>query len=116
MNSKFSDLVLKSLFKQLNYTQWAISFVTLMSPLLVCISNEFLVCNQTLAFAHVFNQDLSWILRQNITDSMIFKLFFCNRNKEWIFFVDKEPVEHELWIRHALALQPDTLMELKRSD
>ena len=47
---------------------------------------------------------------------MVLQLLYRRRDKEWVFFVDKEAVEHELRVSHTLALHTNTLMELKRGD
>lgn len=90
------------------------SLVPLECSLFISIDHDFLVNNQTLALAHILNQNLSWILRQNISDAVIFELLLSERNEEGVLFVDEETIEDQLGVGHALALQTHALVEVKR--
>ena len=86
-----------------------------MGPLLVGVYNYLLVDDETLSSSDVLNQDLSRVLRQDVPDSVILKLLLCRGNKERIFLVNQEPIEHKLRIGHTLALESDLLVEIEGS-
>jgi len=86
------------------------------SSLFVSIDYEFLVNNETLAFTNILDKDLGGVLRQNITDTMVFQLTISHGDEEGVFLVDEEPIEDEHRVCHSLALITDALVEFKRSD
>ena len=92
------------------------SLVSLVSSLLVSVDNHFLVDQESLPFADVFNENFGRVLRQDVSDSVVFQLLLSARDEEWILFIDQKAVEHELRVGHALALQAYTLVELEGSD
>ncbi len=46
---------------------------------------------------------------------MVLHFFLCGGYKEWVFLVDKEPVEDQLWVSQTHTFLPDTFGKFKRS-
>ena len=92
------------------------SLPALQRALLVCVDDDLFVDDEALALADVLDEDLGRVLGQDVADAVIFKLFFRHRNEEGVLVIDQEPIENELRIGHALALQAYTFVELEGGD